>query len=90
MNNARRKTINGILTRLIKISEEMESILSDIELVKDEEEECFDNIPENLQESDRYQAAEAAVDNLNAAYDLWQEAFESIEDITSSLEEAMT
>ena len=90
MNNARRKTISRILTRLTQISEEMESILSDIELVKDEEEECFDNIPENLQESDRYQAAEAAVDNLNAAYDLWQEAFESIGDVASSLEEAMT
>lgn len=89
MNNARRKTIRRILIRLTEISEEMESILSDIELVKDEEEESFDNIPENLQESDRYQAAETAVDNLNEAYDLWQEAFESIEDVSSSLEAAM-
>lgn len=89
MNNARRKTISRILTRLTEISEVMESILSDIELVKDEEEECFDNIHENLQESDRYQAAEAAVDNLNNAYDLWQEAIESIEDVSSSLETAM-
>ena len=86
MNNTRRKTISRILTRLTEISEEIESILSDIELVKDEEEESFENIPENLQESDRYQAREAAVDNLNNAYDLWQEAFESIEDVSSSLE----
>ena len=35
MNNARRKTISRILTRLTQISEEMESILSDIELVKE-------------------------------------------------------
>lgn len=89
MNQVRRKSISRILVKLSEISGEMESILSDIEQIKTEEEESFENIPENLQESDRYQAAETAVDHLNDAYDLWQEAFESIEDVASSLEEAM-
>lgn len=88
MNNARRKIIASIINKIDLISEEMEVILNDIESVKDEEEEVLDSIPENLQGSERYNITEESVDNLNTAFDMWQEAFDNIEEIKSALEEA--
>lgn len=88
MNNSRRKIIAAIINKIDLISEEMEVILNDIENVKDEEEEVLDSIPENLQGSERYSITEESVDNLNTAFDMWQEAFDNIEEIKSALEEA--
>ena len=44
-----------------------------------EEEEYRDNMPENLQGSERYEAADAAVDNMSSAVDALDEAISSIE-----------
>lgn len=54
MNNKRRSTLNDAL----KLLEEASNIVSQ---VLDEEQDSFDNIPENLQDSDRYSKAESAV-----------------------------
>lgn len=50
--------------------------------VLDEEGDCLDNIPENLQTSERYEAIERAVDNL-------EEAVSQIETAQERIEEAM-
>ena len=47
-----------------------------------EEEEYRDNIPENLQNSDRYYRAEENIDNLQTAYS-------TLDDVIGSLECAM-
>jgi hypothetical protein len=46
MNNARRKAIDKILV-------EIEERLELLENLKNEEEECFDNLPLSIQDSDR-------------------------------------
>ena len=69
MNKARRKQISEIIDAL-------EIAMSSIESVRDDEQEYFDNIPENLQGSDRYSIAEDAVDNLDNAYDSIQEVID--------------
>lgn len=56
MNKARRKE----LSRAVELLEEAQSI---IESCRDEEEEYMDNMPENLQESEKYYVAEEAVIN---------------------------
>ncbi len=88
MNIKRRKKIALIISEVTSLSEKMESILDDLETIKSEEEECFENIPENLQDSERYTAAEEAVENLDSAYDTLQEAIDNLADVVSSLEEA--
>ena len=75
MNNLRRKEIQGIIDRL-------EELQSDLETLKYEEEEYRDNIPENLQGSERYEKADEACDNLNSA-------FYSLEEAVSYMEESM-
>lgn len=73
MNNPRRK----VLQELYDIISEAKDKL---EIVRDEEEEYKEHIPENLQGSERYERAEAAVDSLADAIYSLEEALDSIEE----------
>lgn len=72
MNKARRKE----LSRVVELLEEAQSI---IESCRDEEQEYMDNMPENLQESEKYYAAEEAVNNMDEVYDKIDEVINSVE-----------
>jgi len=78
MNNARRKAISEIAGKLSTVKEEIESLMQDVEDIKSEEEEYRDNIPENMQGGEKYEAAENAVENL-------EEAYSCLDDIVGSL-----
>ena len=73
MNKARRKNIQDVVNQL----EDLKSTLEDLQ---GEEEEYQDNIPENLQGSERYEKAEEACDTLS-------EAVGGLENIITSLGE---
>ena len=60
MNKQRRKDIDAIIERL-------ESIREEIITVRDEEQDYLDNIPKNLQNSERYEIADNAVRELDDA-----------------------
>lgn len=60
MNNARRK-------RICKIADALNELKSQIDELHDEEQEAFENIPESLQGTERYEIAENAVDMLESA-----------------------
>lgn len=74
MNRERRKNIQSIIDQLEKLS-------GAIEEIQYEEEEYRDNIPENLQSSERYEVADEAVSSLESA-------ISSLEEVIASLEEA--
>ncbi|MBC2391322.1 hypothetical protein [Listeria booriae] len=73
MNAKRRKRIQDTLNIL---SEQLDLL----EELKDEEQEYVENIPENLQGSERYEVAEEAAANLEEAYDLVNDAIEKLEE----------
>lgn len=73
MNKTRRKC-------LANLSEILEELKTSIETLRDEEQDYMDNMPENLQGSERYQTAEAAVDNLDSAMDNLMDAISCIEE----------
>ena len=75
MNKIRRKTLRDIL-------EQLEELKDSLEEVQSEEEAYRDNMPENLQGSERYETADAACDNLS-------DAVSSLEDAISSIESAI-
>lgn len=60
MNNKRRKQIEEIVSTLMDLQSEIESL-------RDEEQEIVDNTPENLQGTERFEIAEAAAENLDSA-----------------------
>ena len=57
MNNLRRK-------RIEELSAQIEALKDLLEEIKDEEEEYRDNMPENLQNSERYEISDNACDIL--------------------------
>lgn len=75
MNKKRRMKLNEAVQHL-------EAAHDIVEWVLDEEEECLENTPENLQESDAYARREEIVDSLDTAKG-------ALEDAQSSIEEAI-
>ncbi len=72
MNKQRRKTINEIYEKIAELRDWLEE-------VKDEEECYRDNMPENLQNSERYEIANEACDNLDYAMSSLDDALDYIE-----------
>ena len=69
MNAPRRKSIQEVIDQL-------EELKSTIETLMDEEQEAYENLPENLQGSERGEAMSEAADNLDSAYNSMDEVLE--------------
>ena len=74
MNKERRKNISNVASKIEKMNDELQSLL-------DEEQDYFDNIPENLQGSERAADAEMYIDILTEAVDLISEAIEKLTEV---------
>ena len=72
MNNTRRKEIS-------KISSILEDAKLRLSVVIDEEQEALDNMPENLQGSERGCESEEALDSMNDALDSIDSAIEYLD-----------
>ena len=73
MNKVRRNQLSEIQGKLAEIREMIESVLSD-------EQDAYDNLPESLQESERGEAMQAAIDAMESAMDSCEEAESSLEE----------
>lgn len=72
MNKLRRKALQAILDQL-------DDLKSQLEEIAEEEQEARDNIPESMWETERYQKADEACDNLDYASSSLDELVEYIE-----------
>lgn len=88
MNKVRRKKLDAIISEIENLKAELESVAEELEEIKVEEEEYIESIPENLQNSERYERAEATFDALESALDTLQEIDldEVIEQINEAIE----
>jgi len=75
MNKLRRKALDALIERI-------DDIYSELEALADEERDYRDNMPENLQNSERYEAADNAVSSL-------EDALDNLDSAKSSIEEAI-
>lgn len=76
MNKERRnllKTASSFLDKAIDAINE----------ARDDEQDCLDNLPENLQGSERYETMESAIESLEEALDKIDEAKDCIEDASA-------
>ena len=62
VNKTRRAQIDKMIKKL-------SSIESEVSMLRDEEQDCMYNMPDNFQDTELYYAAEYAVDNLDEASD---------------------
>lgn len=58
----------------------LESAANIIEQASEQENDCMDNLPENLQDSERYEKMEHAVANLDDALDHVRNAVDLVEE----------
>lgn len=79
MNKARRKELEPVISNLNEIQgkDDLYACINDLEKIRDDEQDYYDNIPENLQYSQRAEDSEAAIDNLEEALDLLNEAYDA-------------
>lgn len=69
MNNARRKEITKALNDLSALAGQLEDVKSALESARDDEQEYRDNMPESLQQSEKAENADAAIQALDAIID---------------------
>ena len=72
MNGNRRKRIQIVINGL-------NVLLDDIQSLLEEEQNAYDALPESLQEAERGELMQEAIDNLDAASSGVEEAVESLE-----------
>ncbi len=68
MNRSRRQRIqNAVDEYLTKLEEIKENLINELTEVKDEEEEAYYNMPESLQDGEKGEAMQGAIDALDYA-----------------------
>jgi hypothetical protein len=65
MNKQRRKDIDQVINLLENI--DLEEIKDSIQMIVDDEQQCLEDLPENLQESERADTMQEAIDSLEQA-----------------------
>lgn len=73
MNKNRRNAISDIYDKLTDIQ-------SDLECIRDEEQEAFDNLPESIQYSERGERMEEYISSLEEALDYVGYAVDSLDE----------
>ncbi|AUX82640.1 hypothetical protein PBI_POCKET_53 [Microbacterium phage Pocket] len=86
MNNQRRKEIQEVISKLADLDALRNEIKEEIERIRDEEQEYYDNMPEGLQQSDRGYKAEEAASQLDDAAQQLDDL--DIDGLTSNLDVA--
>ncbi|EDQ3448700.1 hypothetical protein B5A97_000367 [Salmonella enterica subsp. enterica serovar Larochelle] len=71
MNNERRKCLTAL-------SQQLAELKDDVQVVLDEEEDAFNNLPEGLQNGERGDAMQTAIVALDATLNALEEACEQL------------
>lgn len=74
MNNPRRKEIKQLIR-------EIENLKLKVECVLNDEQDYYDNMPENLQNSIRGMSSEDAIDNITNAIDNLDESISALQEV---------
>lgn len=88
MNNMRRKEIEETMKELSILANKLAEVVETINRINEDEEEYRDNVPENLQESDRYYASEEASCSIEEAINYLDDLPEYINDAITCLSDA--
>lgn len=88
MNKARRAELQTAINIILAASEELSKAKGILESARDEEQEYHDNLPENMQQGEKGEKAEAAVTELEAAVDKLDTIINDLEDAQTSAETA--
>lgn len=97
MNKDRRKELGKLCDRVAALEEKVselkslrDDIVSDLESIRDEEQDAYDNLPESLQEGERGQDMQAAIENMENALSALEDIGLDVEisDVVSTIDDA--
>lgn len=77
MNKTRRKELENIIS-------DMRDKLCELESLRDEEQECYDNLPEGIQESERGDAMCECADALDESCTDFENVIDQLDEILST------
>ena len=77
MNKQRRNALNAIVKKIDKL-------VYELNYIKDEEQDAFDNLPEGLQMSERGDHMQENIDNLDTIIAYLENAADDIEEIINA------
>ena len=93
MNKMRRKELANLIAdlRCVKDKDDIYDAINTLEYIKSDEEYYYDNIPENLQNSQRAYDSQEAIDNMDDALDFLNMAYDATEneDMTQPISKAI-
>lgn len=87
MNKKRRIEISNNLHELVRIKDRIEFIKENFDSILFDEQDSYDNIPENLQNSDRAMDSEEAIEYIGEAISYIGDAIDNIDNAIDSIEE---
>ena len=74
MNNARRKQLDDLLQRISALKGQADELMDELESGPlSDEQDAFDNMPESLQNGEKGEKAQAALDAMQEAAELYNE-----------------
>jgi len=74
MNAKGRKELQGLI-------EKLDEVKTDLEFMQEDEQSKLDNLPEGIQDSERGEAMQNAIDQLEYACDSIQEAIDNLQTV---------
>jgi len=86
MNKARRKALSILSTEAAELVAKLTDIQSQLETLRDEEQEYFDAMPEAFQQGDKGQMAEAAITAMEEAMEVIECTFDLATQIDAATE----
>lgn len=89
MNKQQRKRISDAIGMLQEAYQTLDQVYGELDAIKEEEEEKYDNLPEGLQESEMGEAIQTAIDTLDEACSDLESARDEVEQTYTNLEELL-
>lgn len=89
MNKLRRKELQQQADKLEDLMVELATIKEEIEEIKEQEEGCYDALPEGIQDSDRGCDMQENIDSLDEIIDTLDTINDEMDDVFSTLNEVI-
>lgn len=88
MNKERRKAIADISEQISTLQGSLFDLREQIDNLRDEEQECLDNMPDSFKDGDKGSTAQEAIDALEAAMEACDTADGALDDVVNNLSNA--
>jgi prefoldin subunit 5 len=90
MNKNTRRKLMGISAQVCAYKESIEDLKNDVEAIRDEEEEKYDNLPEGLQESEMGETLQEVYDKLGSIASSLDMIVDDLGSVAEELDEVVT